>query len=65
VLDLKELAYVSSAGVCAIMLRNEQKTGGSVKLACMSQTVAETLETIGMMELLNTSPSVEEAIASF
>lgn len=67
VLDLKDVAYLSSAGVRAIvkMLRNEQKTGGDVKLACMPHIVAETLETVGMMELLKSYSTVEEAIASF
>jgi len=67
VLDLKDVAYLSSAGVRAIvkMLRNEQKSGGAVKLAAIPKTVAETLETVGMMELLKTYPTVEDAIASF
>jgi len=67
VLDLKEVVYLSSAGVRAIvkMLRNEQEMGGNVKLACMPRTVVDTLEVVGMMELLNSYSSVEEAIASF
>ena len=66
-LDLKDVAYWSSAGVRAIvkMLRIKEKTGGVVKLACMPRTDAETLETVGMMELLKSYPTVEEAIASF
>ena len=67
VLDLKGVAYLSSAGVRAIvkMLRNEQKTGGDVKLANMPRVVEDVLETVGMMELVQTYPSVDEAIASF
>ena len=67
VLDLKEITYLSSAGVRAIvkMLRNEQKTGGNVKLACIPHMVEEVLETVGMTELLQTYPTVEDAIASF
>ena len=67
VLDLKDVAYLSSAGVRAIvkMLRNEQKTGGDVKLANMPRVVEDVLETVGMMELVQTYPSVDEAIASF
>ena len=67
VLDLKDVAYLSSAGVRAIvkMLRNEQKTGGDVKLANMPRVVEDVLETVGMMELVKTYPSVDEAIASF
>lgn len=67
VLDLKDVVYLSSAGVRAIvkMLRNEQKTGGNVKLACMPRVVEDVLETVGMMELLKSYVTVEEAIASF
>ena len=67
VLDLKEITYLSSAGVRVIvkMLRNEQKAGGNVKLACIPHMVEEVLETVGMTELLKTYPTVEEAIASF
>ena len=67
VLDLKEVAYLSSAGVRAILklLRNGQKAGGAVKLAAIPETVADTLETVGMMEMIKAYPTVEEAIASF
>jgi len=67
VLDLKGVVYLSSAGVRAIvkMLRNEQKTGGNVKLANMPRVVESVLETVGMMELVQVYTSVDEAIASF
>ena len=58
---------MSSAGVRAIvkMLRNEQKSGGNVKPACMPRVVEDVLETVGMMKLVQSYQSVEEAIASF
>jgi anti-sigma B factor antagonist len=67
VLDLQDVAYMSSAGVRAIVkiLRNAQKSGGGIKLARISDSVAEVLQTVGMMELLRSYPSVDEAVASF
>jgi anti-sigma B factor antagonist len=67
VLDLKDVTYMSSAGVRAIVeiLRTAQKSGGGIKLACISDSVAEVLQTVGMMELLRSYPSVDEAVASF
>ena len=67
VLDLKGVEYMSSAGVRAIVktLRTAEKTGGGVKLAGITKLVADVLETVGMMELLQSYPSVDEAVASF
>jgi len=67
VLDVEGVAYLSSAGVRSIikMMRNEQKSGGNVKLASLSTIVKDVLETAGMMEQLKIYPTVEEAIASF
>jgi anti-anti-sigma factor len=67
VLDLNGVVYLSSAGVRAIikMLRNEQKSGGNVKLASMPRVVEDVLEIAGMLERLQTYPTVEEAVASF
>jgi hypothetical protein len=47
------------------MLRNEQKSGGNVKLASMPRVVEDVLEIAGMLEQLQTYPTVEEAVASF
>jgi anti-sigma B factor antagonist len=67
VLDLKDVAYMSSAGVRAIvrMLQSAQKAGGGVKLAQVPSHVAEVLETVGMMQMLEAYPTVDEATASF
>lgn len=67
VLDIKGVEYMSSAGVRAIMkaLRTAQKSDGSVKLAGITKLVADVLETVGMLELLQSYPSVDEAVASF
>ena len=67
VLDLKDVTYMSSAGVRAIVrtLQSAKKSGGGVKLAGVAKPVEEVLENVGMMELLQSYPSVDEAAASF
>jgi len=67
VLNLKNVEFLSSAGVRAIVkaLKTAKKTRGSLKLASIPDHIAEILQTLGMMELMEAYPSVEEAIASF
>lgn len=67
VIELKDVVYLSSAGVRAIVrtLQTAQKSGGGVKLASVSEPVEIVLRTVGMMEMLKAYPSVEEAVASF
>jgi len=67
VLDLKDVEYMSSAGIRAIVraVRSEEKSKGVLKLASISKNVAEVLETVGMMDRMETYPSVDEALASF
>lgn len=67
VLDLSQVAYLSSAGVRAIVriLQNTSKSGGGLKLASAPKHVLDVLETVGMMQVLQVYPSVEEAIADF
>ena len=67
ILNLKNMAYLSSAGVRAIIkaLQSAQKSGGGVKLASVPEHVMEVLQTVGMMQMLQSYPSVDEAVASF
>jgi len=67
VLNLKELEFLSSAGVRAIIsgLKTAKKSRHTVKLAAIPDHIAEILKTLGVMELMQAHPSVEEAIASF
>lgn len=67
VLDLKEMTYLSSAGVRAILRASQsaQKSEGGVKLAQTPTLVMEVLENVGVMEVLKSYPSVDEAVASF
>jgi len=67
VLELKDVNYLSSAGLRAIVkaLQTVRQSEGGVKLACASEPVVTILRTVGMMEMLKMYPSVDEAVASF
>ena len=67
VLDLKDVEFLSSAGVRAIVkaLKTAKKSRGRLKLASIPDHIAEILQTLGMMELMEAYPSADEAIASF
>ena len=67
VLDLKDVEFLSSAGVRAIVkaLKTAKKSRSNLKLAAIPDHIAEVLQMLGMMELMQTYPSLEEAIASF
>jgi len=67
VLDLKGVEYLSSAGLRAIVkaLQASKKSGGSLKLACIPQSVEVVLRTVGMLEMLKSYPSIDEALTSF
>jgi len=67
VLDLKDVEYLSSAGLRAMVkaLQTAQKSGGGVKLASVSEPVETILRTVGMMDMLKMYPSVNDAVASF
>jgi len=67
VLDLSDIGYLSSAGVRAIVriMQSTTKAGGGVKLALVPQNVMDVFETVGMLQILQIYPSVDEAVASF
>jgi len=67
VLDVKDVNYISSAGIRAIvkLLQSAKKAGGGVKLANVPANVVEVLETVGMLQMLEAFPAVDEAVASF
>ena len=67
VLDLKDVVYMSSAGVRAIVraLQTAKKSAGGVKLANIREQLVQVLKTVGMMEMLQSYSSVDEAVTSF
>ena len=67
VLDMHEVTYLSSAGVRAIVkaLQGAQKAGGMVVLANVSDGVERVLDTVGMLHLLRTFRTVDDALMSF
>ena len=67
VLDLKDVEYMSSAGIRAIVkaAQTAQKSGGGVRLACAPESVKTILYTVGLLEKVQTYPTVNEAVASF
>lgn len=64
VLDMQGVTYLSSAGVRAIVraLQNAQKAGGGVFLANVSDSVERVLETVGMLHVLRSFRTVDDAL---
>lgn len=64
VLDMHGVTYLSSAGVRAIVraLQSAKKAGGEVFLANVSDSVERVLETVGMLHLLRTFRTVDDAL---
>ena len=67
VLDMKDVSYLSSAGVRAIVRTAQaaEKSGGSLKMARIPNQVMQVLENVGLTQVIRSFPSVDEAIASF
>lgn len=67
VLDLHDVAYLSSAGVRSIvrLMKGAAKSGGGVKLGSTPKNILEILEMVGVLEMLERFPTVDEAVASF
>lgn len=67
VLDFKNIEFLSSAGVRALVkaMKTARKSGHQVRLAAIPDHIAEVMKTLGMMEIMPVHPSVAEAILSF
>jgi anti-sigma B factor antagonist len=65
--DLKETDYLSSAGVRVLVsaLKAAKKAGGDVKLAQLSQRVAEVLDLAGLTPVFEVYTDLVEAVGSF
>lgn len=67
VIDLSKLKFIDSSGLGSILgiSRSLQHRGGSLKLACMSQTVRGMFELVSMHKIFEIYKSVDEAVKSF
>lgn len=67
VLDLKNVEFLSSAGVRALVkaMKTAKWSNHKVKLAAIPDHIAEIMKILGMMEIMHVYPSVEEALISF
>lgn len=64
VLDLRQVGFMSSAGVRVLleMLKRARGTGGDLRLAAAQSTVERTLEISGLVHVLKTYPTVADAV---
>ncbi len=67
VVDLKNVDYMSSAGLRALVssLKAAKAGGGDVRLAQPSQRVREVLELAGLNSIFTTYEDVTDAVGSF
>ncbi len=67
VLDLKDVDYMSSAGlrVLVSMQKAAKKNGGTLRLAQLSARVTEVLELAGLAPVFDIYPDVVEAVGAF
>lgn len=67
VLDLKDVEYMSSAGLRAMVstLKAVKRVNGDLRLASPSARVEEVLRLAGLTSIFSIHPSREEAVASF
>ena len=67
VLDLKDVEYMSSAGLRAMVstLKAVKRVNGDLRLANPSPRVEEVLRLAGLTSIFSIHPTREEAVASF
>ena len=67
VLDLKDVEYMSSAGLRAMVstLKAVKRVNGDLRLASPSPRVEEVLRLAGLTSIFSIHPSRDEAVASF
>lgn len=67
VLDLKNVEYMSSAGLRAMVstLKAVKRVNGDLRLASPSPRVEEVLRLAGLTSIFSIHPTREEAVASF
>ena len=67
VIDLKDVNYMSSAGLRAVTNASQaaQKAGGILKLESVPKDVMSVMYTVGLNEKIGTFATVDEAMVSF
>lgn len=67
VLDLKDVEYMSSAGLRAMVstLKSVKRVNGDLRLANPSTRVEEVLRLAGLTSIFSIHPTQEEAVGSF
>lgn len=67
VVDLAEVAYISSAGLRAVLasLKAARAEGGDLRLAGAAAAVAQVFDLAGFGSILQSFPDVDAAVASF
>lgn len=67
VLDLKNVEYMSSAGLRAMVstLKAVKRVNGDLRISSPSPRVEEVLRLAGLTSIFSIHPSQEEAVASF
>lgn len=67
ILDLKDVAYLSSAGVRAILgtSQSAQRAGGGLRLTGVHEPVLRVLQNVGLAGMLPTYASLDEALQGF
>jgi anti-sigma B factor antagonist len=66
VLDLSQVDFLSSSGLRVILeyLKKSRERGGDLRLTGAQPGVGRTLEISGLVRILQSYPSVDEAVAS-
>ncbi len=66
VVDLRDVAFISSAGLAMLLVKGKMlhRSGGKLAVAGATKRVREVLSMAGFQELFDIYPSVEEAVAA-
>jgi anti-anti-sigma factor len=66
-LDLSRVDFMSSSGIRVLLeaFKQARSLGGDLRLAAAQPGVQRSLEIAGLVRVLNTYPSVDEAVRSF
>ncbi len=67
IVNLQGVEFMSSAGLRAIVkaYQSAQKTGGSIRLAAVPESIESVMYTVGLNQMLVSYPTDQEAIVGF